>query len=279
MSRYPCPIIHPSRGSLPVLLSVPHSGRDYDAALLANAAKGRASLEPLENPLVDRLAWRAIAAGLGAIIQPVPRAVIDCNRDEEELDPAAIAGVGAEPVGSRARHGLGLVPSRTHRHGALWRRPIDHAELNRRIEQVHRPYHDALADALQALKKRHGEVLLLDCHSMPSRRQTRPGVVIGDRHGTTSASWIREEVMRLIRGAGLPAMLNDPYAGGSIVARHGRPAERVHALQLEFDRTLYLDRGGRQAGPGFDGIASLLETVAVGLGQALLDNQLRDAAE
>src|SRR6188508_2439089 len=105
MSRYPCPIIHPSRGSLPVLLSVPHSGRDYDAALLANAAKGRASLEPLEDPLVDRLAWRAIAAGLGAIIQPVPRAVIDCNRDEEELDPAAIAGVGAEPVGSRARHG------------------------------------------------------------------------------------------------------------------------------------------------------------------------------
>ena len=55
MGRYPSPIIHPSRGSLPVLLSVPHSGRDYDPAVLDNAAQGRRSLETLEDPLVDRL--------------------------------------------------------------------------------------------------------------------------------------------------------------------------------------------------------------------------------
>ena len=279
MSRYPSPIIHPSRGSLPVLLSVPHSGRDYDGVLLANAAGGRSALETLEDPLVDRLAWRAIGAGLGAVIQAVPRAVIDCNRDEDELDPAAIEGAGAMPAGSRARHGLGLVPSRTHRHGALWRRPIDQDELTRRIEQVYRPYHHAICDGLDALKERHGESLLLDCHSMPSRRQTRPGVVIGDRHGTAASAWICREAVRIIREAGLAATLNDPYAGGSIVARHGRPGERVHALQLEFDRSLYLGRDGRRAGPEFDRIAALLEALAVGLGKALLDSPLREAAE
>lgn len=279
MSRYPSPIVHRPRGSLPVLLSIPHSGRDYDEAVLANAAKGRAALEVLEDPLVDRLAWRAIAAGIGAVIQPVPRALIDCNRDEEELDPAAIEGVGTAPVGPRARHGLGLVPSRTHRHGALWRRPIDRAELKRRIEQAYRPYHRALEGGLETLKRRHGEVLLLDCHSMPSRRQVRAGVVIGDRHGTSAASWIREEAVRIVRAAGLPAMLNDPYAGGSIVARHGRPEAGVHALQLEIDRSLYLDRDGRTAGQGFDRIAALIEALAAGLGEALIDRQLREAAE
>lgn len=279
MGRYPSPIVHPSRGSLPVLLSVPHSGRDYDAAVIANAAAGLTALETLEDPLVDRLAWRAIAAGVGAVVQPVPRAIIDCNRDEEELDPAAIDGIGPIPVGPRARHGLGLIPSRTHRHGALWRRPIGQAELDSRIEQVYRPFHRALAEGLQALTARHGEVLLLDCHSMPSRRNVRPAVVIGDRHGTTAASWIRDEAVRIIRSHGLTTMLNDPYAGGSIVARHGRPGESVHALQLEFDRSLYLDRDGRRAGAGFDRIASLLETLAVGLGNALLQRQLDEAAE
>ena len=122
---YPEPIVHPLRGTLPVLLSIPHAGREYDAATLANAAQGLAALQPLEDPLVDRLCWRAIGAGIGAVVQPVPRAVIDCNRGEEEVDPAAIRQVSPVPVGPRARHGLGLIPSRTQRHGALWRRPID----------------------------------------------------------------------------------------------------------------------------------------------------------
>jgi N-formylglutamate amidohydrolase len=279
MSRYPSPTIHPSRGSLPVLLSVPHSGRDYDSAVLNNAAQGRRALETLEDPLVDRLAWRAISAGIGAVVQPVPRAVIDCNRDEAEVDPAAIAGISPSPVGARASHGLGLVPSRTHRHGALWRRPIDRAELERRIEQVHRPYHRLLDDGLQTLLSRHAEVLLLDCHSMPSRPGNQADVVIGDRHGTSATSWISEEAARIVRASGFRAALNDPYAGGAIVVRHGRPQNGIHALQLEIDRSHYLDRDGRTAGSGFDRIASLIETLATTLGEALLNQGAREAAE
>jgi N-formylglutamate amidohydrolase len=279
MGRYPPPIIHPSRGSLPVLLSVPHSGRDYDEAVLGNAAQGRRALETLEDPLVDRLVWRAIAAGIGAVIQPVPRAVIDCNRDEEEVDPAAILGISPAPVGPRARYGLGLIASRTHRHGALWRRPIGRAELHRRLDQVHRPYHQALAAGLDDLRVRHGEALLLDCHSMPSRTNGQPDIVIGDRHGSCCPAWISKEAMRIIRAAGFRAALNEPYAGGAIVGRHGRPDDGIHALQLEIDRSLYLDRDGRAAGPGFDRVASLIEDLATGLGNVLDARNLREAAE
>jgi N-formylglutamate amidohydrolase len=34
---------------------------------------------------------------------------------------------------------------------------------------------------------------------------------------------------------------NSPYAGGHIVERHGAPSRGVHAVQLELDRSLYLD--------------------------------------
>lgn len=262
MGRYPFPIIHASRGSLPVLLSVPHSGRDYDSAVLNNAAQGRRALETLEDPLVDRLAWRAIATGIGAVIQPVPRAVIDCNRDEEEVDPAAIAGISPLPVGPRARYGLGLVPSRTHRHGALWRRPIDRAELVRRVDEVHRPYHQSLTDGLEALRAQHGEALLLDCHSMPARPSGQADIVIGDRYGSSCSTGLSALAMQIVRAAGFRAALNDPYAGGAIVTRHGAPRKGVHALQLEIDRSIYLERDGRTAGPGFDRIASLIEVLA-----------------
>jgi N-formylglutamate amidohydrolase len=279
MGIYPPPTVHPPRGTLPVLLSVPHSGTFYGDTVLANAVHGRWALESLEDPLVDRLAWRAIAAGFGAVIQRVPRAVIDCNREEDELDPASVAGCGPVPFGPRARHGLGLIPSRTQRHGRLWRQPIDQAELDRRIGQIHRPYHSALAQQLDSLVRVHGEAVLLDCHSMPPRRDCPADLVIGDRHGSSAAAWLSAEAARLARKAGFRVALNDPYAGGAIVAHHGRPDLGVHALQLEINRAAYLDKDGRNAGVGFDRIASLIEMLASGLGQAIIDRELTEAAE
>ena len=278
MGRYPPPTLHPPRGSLPVLLSIPHAGRNYDAAIVANAAQGRRALEMLEDPLVDRLCWRAIAAGIGAVVQEVPRAVIDCNRDEEEVDPAAIAGIGPAPVGPRARFGLGLIPSRTHRHGSLWRRPVDRSELQLRIDEVHRPYHRALAAALEDLCVRHGEALLIDCHSMPTRKR-QPAIVIGDLHGASAASWITAEAARIARAEGFSVALNDPYAGGAIIARHGQPQAGIHAIQLEIDRSTYLVGDGRTAGVGFDRIASLIERLAIELGELVVRGALPQAAE
>ena len=279
MRPYPPPLLHAAHNALPVCLSVPHSGRAYDPALIANAVHGRRALEALEDPLVDRLAWRAIADGTGAVIQSVPRAAIDCNRHEVEVDPAAIAGIGSAPVGLRARNGLGLIASRTHRHGALWRQPIDRAEFERRVETVHRPYHRAIEQALDALAITHGEALLIDCHSMPPRPRGQADVVIGDLHGTSAAAWLSNAAAAIAHDHGFRVARNDPYAGGAIIARHGRPGDGIHAIQLEIDRAAYLGRDLRTPGPGFDRVAHLIEALAHELGQALLGRALRDAAE
>ena len=91
------PIVQPPRGALPVLLSVPHSGRDYPDWLLGLASAGKASLVLLEDPLVDRLVWRAMQRGCGAVIARAPRAAVDCNRAEDEVDPSVIDGGAAGP--------------------------------------------------------------------------------------------------------------------------------------------------------------------------------------
>ncbi|MEO8453737.1 MAG: N-formylglutamate amidohydrolase [Sphingomicrobium sp.] len=273
------PIVQPPRGELPVLLSVPHSGRDYPDWLLGLASAGKDSLTLLEDPLVDRLVWRAVQRGCGAVIAQAPRAAIDCNRAEDEVDPSVIDGARHDQVTARARGGLGIVPARTQQHGYLWRRPVTQGQLEERIAQVHRPYHRAIEEQLAALHDRFGCALLLDCHSMPPPPAGVPPVVFGDFRGKTAEAWLSAEAMAIARRTGFEAGLNDPFAGGHVIERHGAPARGIHALQIELDRRCYLDKRLKSPGPGFDQATSLIEAVAVGLGEALLGQQFATAAE
>ncbi len=279
-SSFAAPLIEiqPGRGR-PVLLSVPHSGRDYDPDLLARTRLGRASLERLEDPLVDQLIEGAIDRGFGTVIARAPRALIDLNRAEDDLDPATIVGrTGTAPT-ARAGAGLGLLPSRLAGVGTLWRAPLSEDELAARIASVHRPYHAALAAALKWLAASWGEVILIDCHSMPSRPRGGANVVIGDRHGTSAAPWVSEAAGRIASRLGFAVAHNAPFAGGHIIARHGMPQRGVHAIQIEVDRAAYCQRDGRTAGPGFDRVAMLFEALSVELAGKIEHKAAACAAE
>lgn len=274
--------IGPERPASPVVLSVPHAGRDYSPALLKASRLPRETLETLEDRLVDRLVWRAVESGAAAFVARVPRAEIDLNRDEREVDPAQIAPplpAAALLQSARTRGGLGLVPSRIAGSGAIWLHRLGRNELQRRIEAIHRPYHAALAAALAAARDRFGIAILLDCHSMPPRLPAagiRPAtLVFGDRHGTSTAPVLLEAALAAARRLGFAAACNAPYAGGYIVARHGSPGDGIHALQLEIDRSAYLDEALREPGAGFDRAARLIAAVA----EALAEEALRQPPE
>lgn len=279
MSNLPSPIIHEPRGDLPVLLSVPHSGRDYPDWLVAMASAGKPSLTLLEDPWVDRLVWRALQRGCGAVIARAPRAAIDCNRAEDEVDPSIVDGARRGRVSARARGGLGIVPTRTQQHGYLWRRAMSPRQLDDRLSQAHRPYHAAIEVQLASLVERFGCALLLDCHSMPPAPDGVPPVVFGDGRGRTAEGWLSAEAVAVTRRAGFEAGLNDPFAGGHIIERHAQPGRGIHALQLEIDRGCYLDDKLAKPGRGFDRAAALIEALAVELGQALIGRQYATAAE
>jgi N-formylglutamate amidohydrolase len=273
------PKIHDLRGSLPVVLSVPHAGRDYPQWLIDDSSAGRSSLAALEDRLVDRLVWRALNRGCGAVIARTPRAAVDCNRAEDDIDPAIVDGARGGRVTARARGGLGIVPSGTLQHGYFWRRPISPAQLLVRLDQAHRPYHRAVEELLSGTSDHFGCALLLDCHSMPPPPNGTPPIVFGDCHGRTADGWISRRAIDIARTFGLEAALNDPFAGGYVIERHARPLRNIHALQIEVDRRLYLDESLTQPGPGFDRVAAFIEALAVELGDPLLCRSVATAAE
>jgi N-formylglutamate amidohydrolase len=276
--QLPPPAIYPSRADVPVILSVPHAGRDYPDWLVAMAKGGASSLCALEDPLVDELIEGAIDLGIGAVVAQTPRAAVDCNRAEDEIDPTVVRTGPIASLSPRARGGLGIVPGRTASHGALWRQPIAQQDLEDRLVQAHRPFHDAIDQLLMGLLDRFGCALLLDCHSMPPP-DSGPSVIIGDRYGQSAAPWVTTEAVKVVASMGFRAGVNQPFAGGHVVQRHGNPARGVHAIQIEIDRRCYLQFGAARRGTGFPKVARLFEEMAMRLGTALIDRRFSEAAE
>jgi N-formylglutamate amidohydrolase len=222
-----------------------------------------AILEQLEDRYADLLVAKAVQNGAVAIVARVARAWIDLNRGEEDLDPALRDPPhSGPPPTARARSGLGLLPRRVGRRD-LWREPPTSESAAARIANIHRPYHAAVAQALDEACRRFGHAVLIDCHSMPSLGGIRPArIVVGDLQGRSAGKGVAAEVARAAREAGFTAAINAPYAGAHSLARHGRPADNMHALQIEVDRALYLDRGLRVPSEGLRRAQSLVAMLA-----------------
>ena len=263
----------------PVVVSVPHAGRDYPLPLRAALRVPLAAATALEDRLVDVLALAARTHET-MLVQRRARAWIDLNRGEEERDARVDEGVvpmrQAQPS-AKVRSGLGLVPRRASGSAGLWSRRFADADITARIVHDHRPYHAALAHALAAARARFGIAVLVDLHSMPSL-ESGHGVVIGDRFGRTAAGRFVARIEGGAAAAGVRSALNAPYAGGHILERHGAVAQGIHAVQVEIDRALYLDRALDAQGPGFDRCAAMLRAMLTALADEALHGAPGSAA-
>lgn len=264
----------------PVVLSVPHAGREYPAALIDALRVPVAALRSLEDRRIDAVALAACGVET-MLIQRRARAWIDLNRSEEERDPRVDAGAPPLPAvpSTKLRSGLGLVPRRAGGVGDIWRGRFSGAAIAQRLVEDHRPYHAALAEALTAAQARFGTAVLLDVHSMPSLGRMQPCIVIGDRFGSAAGARFTARVKAAVSTAGLPHALNAPYPGGYVTQVHGRPGIGIHAIQLEIDRSLYLDARLDDVGPGLPRIAALVRAVVDALTDEALAQPLALAAE
>jgi len=256
----------------PVLLAVPHAGRDYPLAMRANLRVPVDRLLLLEDRHADSLALAA-RDGEWTIIAHRARAWIDLNRGETERDPLLDRGArpGLAPASSaKVRSGLGLIPRRTSATGDIWTRRLEIEDVEARIRHDHRPYHAAIGDALAAAHARFGVAVLLDIHSMPPLGRDGAQIVIGDRFGRSAAARLSARIEATARDPGLRVAANAPYPGGHTLDRHADIRRGVHAIQLEIDRSLYLDAALDRAGPGFAATVQLLRDVIAALTDEVL---------
>lgn len=255
---------------IPVVIAVPHAGRAYAKSLLDRMRHPAFAAPRLEDRYVDLLA-EAVSRETGAalLVAHAPRAMLDLNRSSDDVDwemlagPPADASAAPSPFARRARSGLGLVPRRLPGLGELWKRRLDHGELQDRIACIHQPYHGVLATTLETIRDRWGAALLVDLHSMPplaarSAGELAPEFVVGDRFGASCDGGIIGSAFGVFAESARRAAHNRPYAGGFVLERHARRHEGLHCLQLEIDRTCYLDSRLAEPGPGFDATVELL---------------------
>ena len=265
MSDKPYLLHRPDRAESCVVFAVPHAGRAYPPQLLRETALPPNLLRSSEDAFVDLLFAPAPLHGAPLLVAQYPRAWVDLNRAADELDPALIEGVTRGGLNPRIASGLGVIPRVVANGRSIYRGRLTRTEADARIDHAWRPYHAQLQTLLNGHRRRFGEAVLIDCHSMPHeatdafahRRGRRPDVVLGDRYGASAAAEVVDGIEAILTDAGLSVARNSPFAGAFVAQHYGCPSVGQHVVQIEIDRSLYMDEKAIALRPDFERVVDL----------------------
>lgn len=262
-------LVEPERVTTPIIVASPHSGRYYPWSFMRRTVLDERSIRSSEDAYMDELVASAPSLGAPLLCAEYPRAFLDLNRGEDELDPAIVEGVRFVSQNPRIASGLGVIPRVVANGRMIYRGKLPHEEAASRIETIWRPYHDCVKMLIAQAQARFGEGVLLDFHSMPHEaldavsrpRGRRPEVVLGDRFGAASRSEIVEELEVAFTNAGLVVSRNAPFAGAYVAQTYGRPSHGSHVVQIEIDRSLYMNERQIKRNGSFNEVRDLITAV------------------
>lgn len=239
----------PAQLRVPYLFNSPHSGKAYPKSFLQQTVLTDTSIRMSEDCYVDLLIEDVVRMGAGFMAANFPRALVDVNRDNYELDPEMFD----EPLPDfvpqptvRVNAGLGTIPKIVATNVNIYDGKIPLSDAFDRINSFYIPYHRKLYEALSSMRERFGFAILIDCHSMPGKLKffggtKQPDFILGDQHGRSCAQSFSAYAADLLREKGYTVSLNRPYSGGFITAHYGDVANNIHSLQIEINRSLYLN--------------------------------------
>ena len=224
------------RGTRPLLISMPHVGTQIPPQQRARYTERALQVEDTDW-FLDRLYAFAQAMGASLLVPVHSRYLIDLNRasDDRPMYPG--------------QNNTELCPTRHFTGEPLYREghAPDAAEVQRRVFAYWQPYHAALQDELARLKAAHGHAVLFDAHSIKSElpwlfEGTLPHMNIGTAGGHSCAPALRAEVEAVFAAQReYTHVMDSRFKGGHITREYGRPAEGVHAVQLEMCWRAYMD--------------------------------------
>lgn len=249
----PVRVARPQRQRLPFVFASPHSGRLYPPGFVEKSRLNATTLRRSEDAFVEELFESCLEMGAPMLMARFPRAYLDANRAPMELDPAMFDGalpLAVDRGSPRVHAGLGIIPRVVREGMEIYRTRLPVREAEFRIQNFYRPYHLQLARLVESTRALFGVAIVVDCHSMPSAAAS-PDAVIGDRLGLSAFSEVSAAAERALTGVGFSVVRNAPYAGGHTIHLYGRPAENVHALQIEINRGLYMDEERVERGTRF----------------------------
>jgi len=289
LASRPLELTLPAQQSSPLILASPHSGRIYPEEFIKQSCLAEIILRQSEDCFIDRLVACGPKLGAPLLSALFPRVFVDPNREPTELDQDMFGERLAMPVNAsspRVLAGLGVIPRLAANEQEIYAAKLPLLEAERRLDLFYRPYHRALTDLVAATKRQFGLCVLLDCHSMPSagawmdglhsRQRIDVDYVLGDCFGASCAERITAATEASLSERGAKVRRNNPYSGGYVAQAYGRPAQRVHVLQLEINRALYMNETTLEPTQGVAVVQDVLKSLIERLGNAAL--QLAQAA-
>lgn len=278
-------VLHAPEATLaPILLSSPHSGRNYTNAFLQSSPLDILRLRNSEDAYVDEFLHHIEALGLTWIEALTPRAFVDLNRSERELDPLLIFDkIPSHRIDQthRVASGLGVIPRVVSSGLEIYAQKLSLEDITLRLNEHYHPYHAQLSSSLKQLHTKFGHAVLLDIHSMPSRiggKKLAADVVIGDNYGKSCSPWLTNFTNNFFKDHGLKVAHNTPFAGGYITTHYGTPHKNIEALQIEFRRDLYMCEQTLERKPQLSKLQLLMHCFAQELKNIMMQNKNQNIA-
>ena len=232
----------------PIIISLPHSGDNYYSEFINSSLLDKDELCRAEDSFVDEIWDFSINEGYCYIKSTIPRIYVVLNRHPLELDPYLCSSdipKFEQSKSLKVLSGIGVIPKVSNYGNDIYAEPLSRAEIRKRLISYYFPYHRALKYMIKRLKNKFNDVLVIDCHSMPSsdvpKKSTFVDINLGNNYGLS----ISENIFNLIRGnfekLGFIVEENIPYSGGFITQFYGNPSDGIHVLQLEINRSIFMD--------------------------------------
>ncbi|MCP5037749.1 MAG: N-formylglutamate deformylase [Rhodobacteraceae bacterium] len=221
-------------GESPIILAISHTGFHIPADI--ETRLNGVGLELADTDWHVEQLYSGLLPGASIVRAMFHRYVIDANRG---------------PFGNSLYPGqntTGLCPLTDFDGRSIYRpgHEPNAAEIQRRLEDFHEPYHAALSVEIEQAVQRFGVAIVYDCHSIRSRisylfEGRLPDLNIGTNGGITCDSEIEKLVSNICGTASdFTSITNGRFKGGWTTRLYGQPHENVHTIQMELAQSTYM---------------------------------------
>ncbi|GIL17810.1 MAG: hydrolase [Oligoflexia bacterium] len=182
------------------------------------------------------------------------RYAADLNRVPDDIDASSVKGSANEA----GLHRRGFHWVITTLNEQLMREPMSKEMHEKLVKLIYEPFHASLRQQYENLHKEgFKEIYHLDAHSMPSvgtkehrdPGETRADIVVSDSHGKSSRPEFVDLIIAAYAKAGFKVAYNWPYYGGRVTEQYGSPQRGQHVVQVELNRSLYMDEATKKLKP------------------------------